>query len=157
MTTTHDLPTVVGWWQGRDIAWRRRLDRFPDAATAEAEEAGRGRDRTALWQAMCRSGAASGEMPGAEAAERVVDAAIGHVGAAASALALLPVEDACALGEQPNLPGTVTELLVENGTVVRKGQPLFRIRPDEVFVEEDPAERERRLRASTDAYLARLG
>ncbi len=53
--------------------------------------------------------------------------------------------------------GTVTEVLVENGTVVRKGQPLFRIQPDEVFVEEDPAEREQRLRANTEAYLVRLG
>jgi acetyl/propionyl-CoA carboxylase alpha subunit len=53
--------------------------------------------------------------------------------------------------------GTVTEVLVQSGTVVRKGQPLFRIRPDEVFVEEDPAEREQRLRASTESYLARLG
>src|SRR5262245_51199378 len=52
--------------------------------------------------------------------------------------------------------GTVTEVLVDSGTVVRKGQPLFRIQPDEVFVEEDPAEREQRLRASTEAYLARL-
>lgn len=107
MTTTHDLPTVVGWWQGRDIAWRCRLDRFPDAATAEAEEAARAADRRALWQAMCRSGAAAGEPPGTEAAEQVADAAIRHVGGAASALALLPVEDACALAEQPNLPGTV--------------------------------------------------
>jgi 4-alpha-glucanotransferase len=107
MTTTHDLPTVVGWWQGRDIAWRRRLGRFPDAATAEAEEAARASDRQALWQAMCRSGAASGDAPDPESAERVVDAAIRHVGAAATALALLPVEDACALAEQPNLPGTV--------------------------------------------------
>ena len=53
--------------------------------------------------------------------------------------------------------GTVTEVLATNATVVRKGQPLFRIRPDEVFVEEDPAERERRLRANTAAYLERLG
>ncbi len=52
--------------------------------------------------------------------------------------------------------GTVTEVLVESGTVVRKGQPLFKIQPDEVFVEEDPAERERRLRANTEAYLERL-
>ena len=102
-----DLCPPVGWWQGRDIAWRHRLDRFPDAAAAEAEEAARASDRAALWQAMRRSGAASGEMPGLESADRVVDAAIRHVGAAAAALALLPVEDACALGEQPNLPGTV--------------------------------------------------
>ena len=53
--------------------------------------------------------------------------------------------------------GTVSEVLVESGTVVRKGQPLFKIQPDEVFVEEDPTERERRLRANTEAYLARLG
>jgi biotin carboxyl carrier protein len=53
--------------------------------------------------------------------------------------------------------GTVTEVLAGNGTVVRKGQPLFRIRPDEVLVEEDPAERERRLRENTEGYLVRLG
>jgi acetyl/propionyl-CoA carboxylase alpha subunit len=52
--------------------------------------------------------------------------------------------------------GTVTEVLAESGTVVRKGQPLFKIRPDEVMVEEDPAERERRVRARTASYLARL-
>ncbi|WP_439578542.1 4-alpha-glucanotransferase [Elioraea sp.] len=107
MTTTHDLPTVVGWWQGRDIDWRRRLDRFPDAASADAEEAARDRDRAALWQAMCRSGAASGAPPGEADAASVADAAIRHVGSAASVLTLLPLEDACALAEQPNLPGTV--------------------------------------------------
>jgi acetyl/propionyl-CoA carboxylase alpha subunit len=52
--------------------------------------------------------------------------------------------------------GTVTEVLAESGTVVRKGQPLFKIRPDEIVVEEDPAERSRRMRASTESYLQRL-
>jgi len=52
--------------------------------------------------------------------------------------------------------GTVTELLVETAVVVRKGQPLFKIRPDEILVEEDPAEREKRVRAKTESYLARL-
>lgn len=109
MTTTHDLPTVVGWWQGRDVAWRTRLARFPDAATAEAEASARARDRIALWGAMCRSGAASGAPPSEAEAATVADAAIRHVGLAGCALALLPVEDACALAEQPNLPGTVDE------------------------------------------------
>jgi len=53
--------------------------------------------------------------------------------------------------------GTITGVLVETGTVVRKGQALFKIHPDEFLVEEDPDDRERRLRANTDAYLARLG
>ena len=34
--------------------------------------------------------------------------------------------------------GTITAVLVDTGTVVRKGQPLFKIQPDEVLVEEDP-------------------
>jgi multidrug efflux pump subunit AcrA (membrane-fusion protein) len=51
----------------------------------------------------------------------------------------------------------VTDVLVDSGTVVRKGQALFRIEPDEVFVEEDPGVRERRMRDTTEAYLARLG
>jgi acetyl/propionyl-CoA carboxylase alpha subunit len=52
--------------------------------------------------------------------------------------------------------GTVTEVLVANGVVVRKGQPLYKIRPDEIVVAEDPAERARRMRAKTDRYLERL-
>ena len=107
MTTTHDLPTIVGWWRGQDIAWRRRLQRFPDAATADAEESGRAGDRAALWEAMRRSGAATGDPPGEDDTGHVVDAAIRHVGASASSIAILPLEDVCALAEQPNLPGTV--------------------------------------------------
>jgi 4-alpha-glucanotransferase len=109
MTTTHDLPTVVGWWQGRDITWRAELDRFPDIATAKREEARRERDRAALWTAFLESGAATGDQPGPEQAEAVVDAALAHVGGAGCALAILPLEDALALPEQPNLPGTIDE------------------------------------------------
>ncbi|MFN8545079.1 MAG: biotin/lipoyl-containing protein [Candidatus Binatia bacterium] len=52
--------------------------------------------------------------------------------------------------------GTVDDVLVPNGVVVRKGQPLFKITPDERVVEEDPDERARRVRTCTDGYLARL-
>ncbi len=38
-----------------------------------------------------------------------MDAAIRHVGAAACEFAILPVEDALGLLEQPNLPGTLDE------------------------------------------------
>ena len=52
--------------------------------------------------------------------------------------------------------GVVDEVLVENGVVVRKGQPLFKVTPDERMVEEDPAEREARIRHHTDEYLQAL-
>jgi acetyl/propionyl-CoA carboxylase alpha subunit len=51
--------------------------------------------------------------------------------------------------------GTVDALLVEGGegTIVQKGQPLFRVTPDERSVEEDAAARAARLRAATIALL----
>jgi biotin carboxyl carrier protein len=53
--------------------------------------------------------------------------------------------------------GRIVEIFVhDNGATVRKGQPLFRIEPDEKFVAEDPAERRTRIRTNTDAYLANL-
>ena len=53
--------------------------------------------------------------------------------------------------------GTIDEILVaETGIVVRKGQPLFKVTPDEQIVEEDPTVRSRRIRANTDSYLAKL-
>jgi 4-alpha-glucanotransferase len=110
MTTTHDLPTVAGWWRGHDIALREDLGLFGEPDRAAQERAARADDRQALWRAFLESGAATGDPPGPEADPGpVVDAALAHVGGAACALALLPLEDALALDEQPNVPGTVDQ------------------------------------------------
>jgi acetyl/propionyl-CoA carboxylase alpha subunit len=51
--------------------------------------------------------------------------------------------------------GTVDEILIEgSGTIVQKGQVLFKVTPDEKVVVEDPGERAKRVRANTDAYVA---
>lgn len=50
--------------------------------------------------------------------------------------------------------GTVDKILVEsNGTIVSKGQPLFKVTPDESFVEEDPVEAKARIQSNTEQYL----
>jgi biotin carboxyl carrier protein len=50
--------------------------------------------------------------------------------------------------------GTIDEVLVqESGAIVQKGQPLFKVTPDEKVVVEDPAVRSARIRAHTDAYV----
>jgi len=103
MTTTHDLPTVAGWWEGRDIAWRQKLGMQGES------EAERAADRTALWRAFQDSGATAAPEPPAEDGAAVTYIAAAHLGRSACALALLPVEDALSLPEQPNLPGTVDE------------------------------------------------
>ncbi len=53
--------------------------------------------------------------------------------------------------------GTIDEVLVDtSGAIVQKGQPLFKVTPDEKIVEEDPTERAERIRKNTDEYLAKL-
>ena len=109
MTSTHDLPTVAGWWRGRDLEWRRDLGFLGDEPAVRTEYEARGRQRALLWQAMQASGAAAGDIPPPEQPAPAVDAAARHVGRAASDLVMLPLEDALAETEQPNLPGTLHE------------------------------------------------
>ncbi|MBT8451789.1 MAG: HlyD family efflux transporter periplasmic adaptor subunit [Deltaproteobacteria bacterium] len=51
--------------------------------------------------------------------------------------------------------GTVDKILVDtNGTIVSKGQPLFKVTPDEKFVEQDPALVRARVESNTEKYLS---
>ncbi len=107
MTSTHDLPTVAGWWRGRDLEWRAQLDLLDDGQTPEEAARLRGEDRNALWNAFVHAGVAQGPEPAAAQGEPVALAAAAFIGSTPSELALLPIEDALALVEQPNIPGTV--------------------------------------------------
>ena len=106
MTSTHDLPTIAGWWRGHDIQTREQLGLV---ANPEQESATRENDRRLLWQSFVRSKAADGEMPPPGDSERVADAAANFIAQSPARLALLPLEDALALEDQPNLPGTIDE------------------------------------------------
>lgn len=109
MTSTHDLPTVAGWWSGRDIDWGWLLGRASRFANPTEAHADRAQDRSRLWRAARRAGAASGPLPTANQPGAAVDAAIDYVGRAASDLIIIPAEDLLGLDEAPNLPGTTTE------------------------------------------------
>jgi biotin carboxyl carrier protein len=53
--------------------------------------------------------------------------------------------------------GTVDEVLVDDdGVIISKGQPLYKITPDEKIVIESPEEVAARRRAVTDEFLAQL-
>lgn len=107
MTSTHDLPTLAGWWRGADIALRAEHGVLgPDQRPADLE-AERDTDRAALWQAIMQSGVGSDPRP--EQADRFVEAALQYVASSACALCLLPLEDVLGRVEQPNLPGTIDE------------------------------------------------
>lgn len=101
MTTTHDLPTVAGWWRGSDIETRAALGL---AREDEAKE--RVRDRRRLWRACSGAGVAEGVAPPPEEPARAVDAALAFTASSPAPLMLAPLEDMLGVAEQPNLPGT---------------------------------------------------
>jgi 4-alpha-glucanotransferase len=103
-TSTHDVPTVAGWWGARDVEWRKKTG-LDDPAVDESAE--RERDRVLLWRALCASGSAFNEdaPPAPDDISPVVVAAARHVAQAPAPLAIYPVEDILGLHEQPNLPG----------------------------------------------------
>ncbi len=107
MTGTHDLPTMAGWWLGRELDWNEKLGRGrPDHAANRRERA---EQRAGWWQSFVAAGVASGPQPADDDPAPVVDAAIGFVGKTPCDLVILPMEDVLGLVEQPNLPGTTHE------------------------------------------------
>jgi 4-alpha-glucanotransferase len=106
MSSTHDLPTVAGWWRGRDIDVRAQCGLVSDP---EREHAARDQDRRALWRAFRSAKLVNGEPPSPEHPKQAADATIKFVAATPSHLTLMPLEDTLALEEQPNLPGTIDQ------------------------------------------------
>ncbi|MFN3945656.1 MAG: 4-alpha-glucanotransferase [Allosphingosinicella sp.] len=100
MTSTHDLPTVAGWWSGRDIDWGWKIGRTSAHDSEAAERAAREQDKARLKRAFRGAGIDPGDPVGAACA---------FVAQSASDLAIIPAEDLIGEPEQPNLPGTIDE------------------------------------------------
>ena len=108
-TATHDLPTVRGWWQGRDLEWREQLDLFAPGVQAVDERSARRYDRRRLCDALrhhhrdrhidCEDSDDGAPPPITELIE--------FVGATPAPLVIIPLEDVLGLAEQPNLPNTI--------------------------------------------------
>ena len=92
--TTHDLPTVAGLWTGSDLDAQRALDLAPNEEGTAATRA----------RLRARAGVAD-DAP----VEEVVVAAYRALAAAPSLLLTATLEDALAVEERPNMPGTVDE------------------------------------------------
>jgi 4-alpha-glucanotransferase len=112
-TTTHDLPTVTGWWRGEDIVWRAKIgqtaareDGRDPVALAQEERAA---DREHLWRAFQEAGVAAPDVPPPPVESAPVDEALAFVAATPAPLAIYPLEDLLALTDQPNLPGSIDE------------------------------------------------
>ncbi|WP_025601999.1 4-alpha-glucanotransferase [Burkholderia sp. WSM2230] len=112
-TTTHDLPTVAGWWAGSDIAWRNRIGQTmarPDGRDPEeAAQEERASDRAELWRAFQQAGVAAPDIDAPPTDSPPVDEALAFVAATPGPLVTFPLEDLLAQSDQPNLPGSIDE------------------------------------------------
>ncbi len=108
--STHDLPTLAGWWEARDLALRESLRLFPSAELAAAQRAQRTRDRPALLRTLEREGlfAAPEQLP-PSLDERLAGAIHAHIARTNAAVAVVQPEDIFGAREQVNLPGTTGE------------------------------------------------
>ena len=109
MTSTHDLPTVAGWWKGSDIDIRHQHGRLGEGVDPAVVRQEREQDRPRLWNAFVREHVGEGSVPSPEDTDRVVDAAVRFIAKTEVPLSLIPLEDLLGQVEQPNLPGTVSE------------------------------------------------
>ena len=110
MTTTHDLPTVAGWWDGCDIAWKSKLGILHPKATLDSEIRQRAIERQALRKALHRFKTTESSSSACASSDDIPMCEVfSFVGATPSPLVIVPLEDVLADAQQPNLPSTVDE------------------------------------------------
>jgi 4-alpha-glucanotransferase len=119
--STHDLPTLKGFWTHRDIAWRELLNMLPNPDSVAAARKERSRDRVLLLQALHDAGLLPAgldpEEPPDELPEEVILAVHRFLARSPCRLLMVQLEDALGEAEQPNLPGS------------SEGHPNWRRRP----------------------------
>ena len=108
--STHDLPTIRGFWTHRDLKWRDLPRRFPDEDAFKDAQAKRDRDRVLLLHALRDVGLLPAgidpEQPPDEPSDELVLAVHQYLAEAPGHLLMVQLEDALGEEEQPNLPGT---------------------------------------------------
>jgi (1->4)-alpha-D-glucan 1-alpha-D-glucosylmutase len=101
--STHDLPTLAGFWAGRDIETKSELSLFPDRAAEILERKNRLRLCRALTAALRRDRMPAKLKPvPAEAVHR-------FLARSRSRLVMVQLEDVVGALDQINMPGTVDQ------------------------------------------------
>jgi 4-alpha-glucanotransferase len=109
--TTHDLPTLRGWWEEHDLRLRDRLDLYPNEEFKQQAHSVREAERHNLMQALVDARLwhwhPHEPLPAYSAAlSRAVHAFLGLSNAN---IALIQIEDLIGMTDPVNVPGTHTE------------------------------------------------
>lgn len=104
--TTHDLPTLAGYWTGTDIRIRLSLNPSQDDEVLERERA---RDRALFLGALKDQGLLDDRPLTDIAVEEIIAAIHAFLGVSGSQLALINLSDVIAMTTQLNVPGTTDQ------------------------------------------------
>ena len=110
--STHDLPTLAGWWHGRDIALRDELGLFPSTAARDQQLDARKKDRAGLLLALRRESLLPADVsldagPTPPMTAALAQAVQAFLARAPSQVLVVQLEDVLGVSEQANLPATV--------------------------------------------------
>jgi 4-alpha-glucanotransferase len=109
--TTHDMPTLRSYWEGRDIDLRRRLNLFPTVEIEHDVIREREHDREALLSALEAQGLkpARPSTPAEPWSADLAQALHLYLARSATALVALQLEDLLGMVDPVNVPGTDRE------------------------------------------------
>ncbi len=113
--STHDLPTLKGYWEGRDLSLRTELDLYPSEEVKRQQYESRGIDRVRILRALERAGLLPEDHcldPAAPPQEMTPELSMAihrFLARTTSKLLAIQLEDIILQGEQMNLPGTVDQ------------------------------------------------
>jgi 4-alpha-glucanotransferase len=112
VATTHDLPTLAGFWSGEDLQVRAGLGAFPDDAARHQAWEERQRDKGGILSALKREGllpnGVTEDLATAPAMTTDLCRAIHiYLACTPSCIVLANLEDGLGELSQTNLPGTV--------------------------------------------------
>jgi 4-alpha-glucanotransferase len=104
--STHDLPTVWGFWSRRDLDEKERVGAYPDATSATAARGARVEEIEGLIAALLRERLIQ---PGQPRKVVPLEAILRFVARTPSRLLMVGLEDLLGVVDQANLPGTIDE------------------------------------------------
>jgi 4-alpha-glucanotransferase len=109
--TTHDLPTLRGWWEGRDIELRARLNLYPSDEVKNEMQRLRADERNSMMRALHEHRLwywhEHESLP--EYSPALARAIHAYLGLSSANIAMLQIEDLIGMTDAVNVPGTDRE------------------------------------------------
>lgn len=111
--SNHDFPTMAGFWEEADLAWRQELGIGADADVLDRERRRRADDRRAIALLLEREGllpdGIDPQQPPRDYSADLNAALHGYLGRSAALAVAVQLEDLLMDRGQPNVPGTTDE------------------------------------------------